>query len=166
MWVFFDANMLFLAAKSDGVIRGLVSRLLAAEHECWVDAYVVDEARRNISAKAPNSGPKLDHIVSQLRLSASTPAQTRGHALHAVAEKDRPVVAAATALGCESLVTGDRTHFEKFFGQSITGVDGFERGESRSKPFQAPLRPIACGRCDRVLVCPLVPTPVLAHGKA
>lgn len=122
MRVFLDANILFSAAKSDGAIRELVSRLLAAGHECWVDAYVVDEARRNISAKAPNSGPKLDHIVSQLRLSASAPAQPRVHALHAVAEKDRPVVAAAAALGCDSLVTGDRTHFGRFYGQSVAGA--------------------------------------------
>jgi len=52
--IFLDANILFSAAKSDGAIRALVERLLVAGHECWVDAYVIDEARRNVLAKQPN----------------------------------------------------------------------------------------------------------------
>jgi len=37
MRIFLDANVLFSAAKSDGAVRSLVTLLLAAQHECWVD---------------------------------------------------------------------------------------------------------------------------------
>ena len=37
-------------------------------------------------------------------------------------EKDRLVLAAAAALGCGALVTGDRTHFGRFYGRTVAGV--------------------------------------------
>ena len=40
----------------------------------------------------------------------------------ALAEKDRPVLAAAMQLACEALVTGDRTHFGAFYGKTLGGV--------------------------------------------
>ncbi|MGH9441526.1 MAG: hypothetical protein ACRD16_04575 [Thermoanaerobaculia bacterium] len=40
----------------------------------------------------------------------------------ALPEKNRPVLAAAIHLGCEALVTGDRSHFGPLFGRSIRGV--------------------------------------------
>jgi hypothetical protein len=36
--------------------------------------------------------------------------------------KDRPVLAAAIRLGCDALVTGDRTHFGPLYGRTIHGV--------------------------------------------
>lgn len=39
-----------------------------------------------------------------------------------VPEKDRPVLAAAIRLGCDALVTGDRTHFGAGYGQTFGGV--------------------------------------------
>ena len=46
MRIFLDANILFSAAKSDGAVRRLLHRLLEGGHECHVDGYVVEEARR------------------------------------------------------------------------------------------------------------------------
>lgn len=37
-------------------------------------------------------------------------------------EKDRPVLAAATRLRCDALVTGDRTHFGAGYGRRFSGV--------------------------------------------
>lgn len=37
-------------------------------------------------------------------------------------EKDRPVLAAAIALRCDVLVTGDRTHFGPGYGKVFGGV--------------------------------------------
>lgn len=119
--VFLDANILFSAAKSDGPIHALVVRLLDAGHECWVDGYVIDEARRNISAKAPARLQSLETLVAKVRMAATSPA-TLGAGLAGLPEKDRPVVAAAAALSCEILVTGDRTHFGKFYGRLVQGV--------------------------------------------
>ncbi len=119
--IFLDANILFSAAKSDGPIRALVVRLLDAGHECWVDGYVIDEARRNISVKASAQVKSLDTLLSKVHVAASCPA-TLGADIAGLPEKDRPVVAAAAALSCEILVTGDRTHFGKFYGRLLHGV--------------------------------------------
>jgi predicted nucleic acid-binding protein len=121
MRIFLDANILFSAAKSDGAIHALVARLRAAKHECWVDGHVVDEARRNILAKAPDRLPRLEDVIARLNVStvaaAIVPADVRG-----LPEQDRLVVAAAVALNCDALVTGDRTHFGPLYGRRVAGV--------------------------------------------
>ena len=121
MRIFLDANILFSAVKSDGAVHAFVAMLLDVGHECWVDGYVVDEARRNIMAKAPGRLSHLDALVSRVRMSAVAPAAARAE-VHGLPEKDRLVLAAAIALGCEALVTGDRTHFGKFYGRHVSGV--------------------------------------------
>ncbi|MFM9059212.1 MAG: DNA-binding protein [Planctomycetaceae bacterium] len=116
-----DANILFSAAKSDGAIRALVTRLLHAGHDCQVDGYVIEEARRNIVAKAPGHLPQLEALLPRLRISPVVPARARID-LPGLPEKDRLVLAAAAALGCDALVTGDRTHFGRSFGRTVAGV--------------------------------------------
>ena len=119
--IFLDANILFSAAMSDGAVRSLVARLRDAGHECWADGYVIEEARRNLVAKAPAHLPALDELVARLQISAVAPAIDRINCdgLH---EKDRIVVAAAVVAACDILVTGDRTHFGKFYGRLIAGI--------------------------------------------
>ena len=119
--IFLDANILFSAAKSDGPIRALIFRLLDAGHECWVDGYVIDEARRNIGAKAASQMQSLDAFLSKVHVAVTSPA-TLGLDIEGLPEKDRPVVAAAKALSCVILVTGDRTHFGRFYGRLLHGV--------------------------------------------
>lgn len=121
MRIFLDANILFSAVKSDGAVHAFVALLLEVGHECWVDGYVVDEARRNIMAKAPGRLPHLDMLVSRVRMSAVAPAAARAEA-HGLPEKDRLVLAAAVALECDAVVTGDRTHFGKFYGRQVASV--------------------------------------------
>lgn len=121
MRIFLDANILFSAVKSDGAIATFVDRLLVDEHECWIDGYVVDEARRNLVAKVPARSPQLDVLVSRLKMSAVAPSIARTMPL-GLPEKDRPVLAAAAALECDALLTGDRTHFGKFYGRQLMGV--------------------------------------------
>jgi uncharacterized protein len=120
--IFLDANILFSAAKSDGAMRRLLASLLQAGHECWVDGYVVEEARRNLPAEAPVGVPVLDSLVARMSLAAAHPHPTALEPALAVPEKDRPVLAAAIRLQCEALVTGDRTHFGAFYGQTFGGV--------------------------------------------
>jgi len=121
MRIFLDANILFSAVKSDGAVHAFVAMLLDAGHECWVDGYVVDEARRNIMAKAPGRLPHLDGLLSRLRMSAVAPAAARAE-VDGLPEKDRLVLAAAIAVECDALVTGDRAHFGKFYGRLLVGV--------------------------------------------
>lgn len=122
MPIFLDANVLFAAAKSDGAVRRLLALLAEAGHECWVDGYVVEEARRNLVAKAPAGVPILDTLLARMHLAAAHPHPAALAATLAIPEKDRPVLAAAMRLECEALVTGDRTHFEPFYGKTIGGV--------------------------------------------
>ena len=119
--IFLDANIVFSAAKKDGAVQSLVARLLDATHECWVDAYVIDEARRNLLAKAPERLPHCEQLLSRLRVASHVPAML-GAQVAGLPEKDRVVLAAAAALACDILVTGDRTHFGKLYGRVIAGV--------------------------------------------
>jgi predicted nucleic acid-binding protein len=122
MRVFLDANILFSAAKSDGAIRELLNLLSGARHECWVDDYVVFEARRNLAVKYPASLSDLDALLKRLHV---TPAQVPGpdqKLVNWLPEKDRPVLAAAMRLHCDVLVTGDQRHFGAAYGKVIGGV--------------------------------------------
>ena len=122
MRVFLDANILFSAAKSAGAVRELLRLLLDSGHECWVDDYVVIEARRNLIVKEPDALISFEALLKRLRIS---PAQAPGAELKLVnwlPEKDRAVLAAAIRLRCAALVTGDRTHFGTGYGKSFAGV--------------------------------------------
>lgn len=122
MRIFLDANILFSAAKSDGAIRELLQRLLDSGHACWVDDYVVIEARRNLHAKGPEALTAFEVMFARLRVS---PPQGSGRALtiaDSLPEKDRPVLASACRLRCDALVTGDRSHFGAGYGKVFGGV--------------------------------------------
>lgn len=122
MRVFLDANILFSAAKSDGAVRALLHLLVDRGHECWADAYVVTEARRNLAAKGPEALQTLDALLGHLTVAAAGPAGTAADAVSWLPEKDRPVLAAAIRLGCDVLVTGDRTHFDAGYGKAFGSV--------------------------------------------
>jgi len=117
--IFLDANILFSAAKSDGAARTLLALLADADHECWADGFVAEEARRNLLAKAPESLESFEEILSRIELA---PLQPLGNLDLPLPEKDQPVLAAAIRLRCEALVTGDRAHFGQLYGQEIHGV--------------------------------------------
>lgn len=68
MRIFLDANVLFSAAKSDGPMRQLLGRLIDAGHECHVDGYVIDEARRNLVAKAPETEAVLRALLGPMNI--------------------------------------------------------------------------------------------------
>jgi len=120
--IFLDANVLFSAAKSDGAVRQLVSLLLRARHQCCVDSYVIEEARRNLLAKAPDAVSVPDTLLTRLYVAAVQPGRADIESLASLPQKDRPVLAAAIRLGCEALVTGDRTHFGFAYGKKLGGV--------------------------------------------
>ncbi len=122
MRVFLDANILFSAAKSDGAVRELLRRLHAAGHESWVDDYVVFEARRNLAVKGPDAVAAFEALLPGLRVGAAQVPGAAMRELDWLAEKDRPVLAAAMRLRCHALVTGDRTHFGTAFGKAFGGV--------------------------------------------
>ena len=122
MRIFLDATVLFAAAKSDGAVRRLIDLLLAAGHEGVADAYVAEEARRNLAMKSNLQVVALTRLLQRLEVSGAHPRIPAAAALLALPEKDRPVLEAAIALGCAVLVTGDRTHFGRYYGQQLAGV--------------------------------------------
>src|SRR5262245_8048585 len=119
MRIFLDANVLFSAARSDGAVRRLLALLIDAGHECCADAYVAEEAHRNLLAKAPEGLPVLDGFLARMYVAVAHPDPETLEVALAVPEKDRPVLAAAIRLECDVLVTGDRTHFGAFYGKKL-----------------------------------------------
>ena len=122
MRIFLDANILFSAAKSDGAVRRLLDLLVKAGHECCVDGYVTEEARRNLAAKAPEGLAILESLVRRMQQANIQHADRALEATLPLPEKDRPVLAAAIRHGCDALVTGDRSHFGPLYGKAIRGV--------------------------------------------
>lgn len=122
MRVFLDANVLFSAAKSDGAVRSLLRQLVDRGHECLADAYVAAEARRNLAAKGPDALAVLDALLAHLSVAGAAAPGALQTDLDWLPEKDRPVLAAAIGLGCDALVTGDRTHFGPGYGRVFAGV--------------------------------------------
>ena len=122
MRVFLDANILFSAAKSDGAVRALVRVLLDRRDQCWVDAYVVAQARRNLVTKGPQAVQVLDALLGHLQIAPALAGAVDPVELEWLPPKDRPVLAAALRLGCDALVTGDRKHFGSAYGQEFGGV--------------------------------------------
>lgn len=122
MRVFLDANILFSAAKSDGAVRQLLRLLVEHGDECWVDSFVVAEARRNLTAKGPEALIVLDALLPHLRVAPASVIPGSAALVDWLPEKDRPVLAAAIRLGCDALVTGDRKHFAAGYGKTFGGV--------------------------------------------
>jgi len=122
MRVFLDANILFSAAKSDGAIRELLKLLERSGHRCWVDSYVIEEARRNLEAKAPEQMPALGRLLSRMNTASAQRVDPTLEASLPLPAKDRPVLAAAILQSSDALVTGDRTHFGALYGRTIRGV--------------------------------------------
>jgi predicted nucleic acid-binding protein len=122
MRVFLDANILFSAAKSDGAIRELLVLLDRSGHQCRADAYVIEEARRNVLAKAPDAALVLESVLSRVKTPAVRRVDPEIEASLPLPAKDRPVLAAAILDACDALVTGDRSHFGSLYGRTIHGV--------------------------------------------
>lgn len=122
MRIFLDANVLFSAAKSAGAMRAFLRMLEAAGHELCADGYVVEEARRNLSAKAPAAVDGLTLLLSHVSVTAAQSGNVTLAASLPLPPKDRPVLAAAIGRKCDVLVTGDRTHFGALTGRAIQGV--------------------------------------------
>jgi hypothetical protein len=120
--IFLDANILFSAAKTNGAVRRLLDRPLAAGHECWADDYVIAEARRNLGSKGPEALSAFEAMLPGLRIAQGQALERWPETLAWLPEKDRPVLAAAMRLKCQALVTGDRTHFGAGFGKIFSGV--------------------------------------------
>jgi predicted nucleic acid-binding protein len=117
MKIFLDANILFSGSNTQSALHQLL-HILGEKHELVTSQYAVIEARRNILRKKSNWLNDFEQLVSRLGLCQ----QGKLTAEVELAEKDRPILAAAITGGCAYLVTGDRKDFGHLFGKTIEGV--------------------------------------------
>ena len=116
--LFLDANILFSAAYRVGPgIARLWS--LSPPVTLYTSEYAVAEARRNLSEAAA-----LERLSGLLRIVELVPDVVTAElpAGFTLPAKDRPILQAAVAAGATHLLTGDRAHFGRYFGQSCSGV--------------------------------------------
>lgn len=122
MRIFLDANILFSAAKSDGLMRRFLKELSGNGHQHVADGYVIAEARRNLERKFPAAVACLGEILTEVEC----PTTVSGPASHEyfvdLPAKDRPVLAGAIHHHCPALLTGDKMHFGALYGKTIAGT--------------------------------------------
>ena len=127
MRLFLDANILFLTGySSESPVHWLLALSRAGLCEIVVSGYAVEEARRNLATKGPETG--LGALDAALR-GMTLVAEARGAGLEAAEAvglsdaADIPILAAAIQCGAHILVTGDRRAFGKFFRSRVSGVE-------------------------------------------
>lgn len=116
--VFLDSNVLFSAAYGS---KGLLQLWqLAQQGRCLLltSPYAVEEAKRNLSE--PSHLNRLQELLQDVQIvpevDPSMPCPVD------LPEKDRPLLLAAISAGADYFLTGDITHFGRFFGQRVGGV--------------------------------------------
>lgn len=121
--IFLDANVLFSAAHKPASAQGL---LIEFAQQALIEAisspYAVDEARRNLARKSPNSGAAWASIESVLRLASEPDQESLLWASALVVFKDAPILASASRAKADWLVTGDRADFGALFSTTQRGM--------------------------------------------
>jgi hypothetical protein len=117
MKVFLDACILYSAARPASLMAKFIERLLREAEGC-TNAYVLEEARRNLELHEPANVGHLNQLAARLTvvpaISSLSEIQLR--------TKDRPILGGAVAGRCTHLLTSDRRDFGTLFGQIIHGV--------------------------------------------
>ena len=116
--IFLDANVLFSIAYGSPGLKRLEER--AEKKHCLLFAsnYVIEEARRNLSN--PSQLKRLETFLSKVQIIPEIDPQLPSPL--DLPEKDRPVLLAAISVRADYLLTGDITHFGKYFGKRVSGV--------------------------------------------
>lgn len=115
--VFLDANILVSAAwRADSRLLLLWS---LPDTQLLTSAYAIVEADRNVAK--PEQRTRLYRIVQRLEI-VDEPRPRRPPAAITLSVKDIPILLAAIDAGATYLLTGDKDHFGKYYGQAIEGV--------------------------------------------
>lgn len=117
MKVFLDANILFSLSNAGSVTH---SYLLAAAKRCIyvTSSYASEEARRNLQQKRSTWLGTFEHLMEQVEVAD----KLQPFEALVLPDKDRTILAAAIGAKCNYLLTGDKSHFGPFYGQSVQGV--------------------------------------------
>src|SRR5215211_1224951 len=110
--IFIDTSVLVAAALSNsGFGRSLILAGARGEHTLVLSAFVIEETRRNLAAKAPRALPFFETFLALELVQVVDPsaALVRQVAVDTVL-KDAPIVAGAVHAEAKFLATYDRKH--------------------------------------------------------
>ena len=113
--VFLDANILFSIAYGSPGLERLWSDAKKGEYELIASQYVIEEAKRNLDRREQQDA--LNRHLSEVGVVPE--ADPTVPCPIPLPEKDRPVMMAALSCKADYLITGDVTHFGKYFGKKI-----------------------------------------------
>jgi predicted nucleic acid-binding protein len=115
--VFLDANILFSAAyRSDSGLKQLWN---LSEIQLLTSGYAIEEARRNLNDRYQRA--RLTRLVRKVQVVSESTGNELPKGL-GLPEKDQPIFLAAFQAGATHLITGDVSHFGRYFGQEFGGV--------------------------------------------
>lgn len=117
--LFLDANVLFSIAY-DPESRSAAVLALARKEKVptFSSPYAIEEARRNLELKRPESLSKLKQLLRSVRVAPEAPVGLVQEVAvrHGVPAADAPILATAIRAHAH-LVTGDRSHFGHLMGR-------------------------------------------------
>lgn len=118
--LFLDANVLFTAAHNPSGKAAIIIDLGAQGYwEVMSCSYAIEEARRNISIKFPDS---LKRFETFMEMVIKIPSRSGRNCPVNLPEKDRPILEAAIQCKASHLLTGDIKDFGPFMNHpSLTG---------------------------------------------
>ena len=116
--VFLDANILFSIAYGSPGLEQLWSASKEGKYELIASQYVIEEAKRNLDRREQQDA--LNRLLSEVRV--VTEADPTLPCPIPLPENDRPVLMAALSSEADYLITGDVTHFGKYFGKKIRSL--------------------------------------------
>jgi predicted nucleic acid-binding protein len=116
--VFLDANILFSVAYGSPGLERLWREAKKGKYELIASQYVIEEAKRNLDRHEQQE--TLNSLLGDLRVAPE--ADPTIPSPIPLPEKDRPVLMAALSCKAEYLITGDITHFGKYFGKKVQGL--------------------------------------------
>ena len=143
MRLFLDANILFLAGYSPtSPVHDLLALGRAGACELVASGYAIEEARRNLAAKAPAGA--VESLTAALA-DVTSVAEARAPALEIAATvaltdpADVPILAAAIQCRADVLVTGDRRAFGRHFRTRLAGIEVLVLRDALRRVLEIPL---------------------------
>jgi len=115
--LFLDANVLFSTAYRERA--GLLRLWEISDAHVFTSRYAAAEARRNLSTQEQKT--RLDAILERTELIDEGDPRTIDDEKQ-LPKKDRPILRAAVLGKATHLITGDLSHFGRFFGKRLQGV--------------------------------------------
>lgn len=116
--LFLDANVLFSSAYRENA--GVAVLWSLEQVTLYASPYVIEEARRNLDDRAQIK--RLERLVRSLHLVHSVTAPQVILQRVELPDKDWPILSGAITAGATHLITGDRKHFGRYFGDRIHGI--------------------------------------------